>query len=173
MTITPEQLRRLQVLYGQYAARSLDAAPSREGRLAFAAQRIGRPIASFSELTLDEGKRLIDGLQAALGVKMPSKTPRRRMSRKDGEKAATEGRHDQIHAETTLASPADHRRIAGELARLGWDDQGLANFLASKRGPLAGRAAIRTLGDANKVYWALKHIKPRTQPMPSPLAPTG
>jgi len=78
MKITPPALRRLQVLYGQYEAHSLDCAPGREGRLAWASERTGRAIASFSELTVEEGIRLIDGLQRAVGHKVPSKTPRRR-----------------------------------------------------------------------------------------------
>jgi hypothetical protein len=157
--ISKPQLRRLQVLYGQYAHHSLDAAPTREGRIAWASSRIGRPIDSFSDLTLDEGKKLIDGLQAALGVKLPSKTPRRRWNRRDGQKAGTEGRHDQAHEETTLVGDRDIRRIQREMNRLGWDQARLDAFLASPRGPNGRSALIRTLGEANRVYWALKHMK--------------
>jgi hypothetical protein len=70
----------------------------------------------------------------------------------------TEGRRDQIHAETTMVSPDDMRRIQWQLTRLGWDQARLDTFLASPRGPLGGRTQIRTLGDANRVYWALKRI---------------
>jgi len=158
MTITAPQLRRLQVLYKQYEAHSLDTGSTREDRLTWASARIGRTIASFSDLDLDEGRKLIDGLQSALGVKLPSKTPRRRMSRRQGEKAGTEGRHDQIHDETTIAGDKDIRRIQREMDRLGWDQARLDAFLASPRGPNARRTTIHTLGDANRVYWALKHM---------------
>jgi hypothetical protein len=159
MTITAPQQKRLQTLYGQYAARSLDAGTSREERIAWAAQRLGRQIASFGELTLDEAKKLIDGLQAAVGTKFPA-PPRRRMSHRDAQKAGTEGRHDQIHTEATLAGPRDIARIQAHLTRLGWTQARLEAFLASPRGPNGGRKEVRTLGDTNRVHWALKGMKP-------------
>src|ERR1700733_9962162 len=119
--ITAPQLRRLQVLYGQYVHHSLDADASREGRVAWASAQTRRTITSFSDLSIDEAKRLIDSLQGILGVVLPSKTPRRRMSRRDAQKSGTEGRHDQAHTETTLAGDRDIRRIQRELDRLGWD----------------------------------------------------
>jgi hypothetical protein len=161
--ITTPQLRRLQVLYSQYCQHSLDIDSSREDRLRFASERVGRAITSFSDLTLEEGKQLIDGLQRALGVALPSKTPRRRMSRYQGEKAGTEGRHDQIHAETTLAGDKDLLRIQREMTRLGWDQARLDAFLASPSGPNGRSATIRTLGEANRVYWALKRMASRTE----------
>lgn len=163
MNITAPQLRRLQVLYGQFCRHSLDTGTSREERLAFASARIGRKITSYSDLTIDEGKQLIDGLQRALGVALPSKTPRRRMSRHQGEKAGTEGRHDQIHSEVTLAGDQDIRRIQREMTRLGWDQQRLDAFLASPSGPNGRSTAIRTLGEANRVYWALKRMGHREE----------
>ena len=156
--ITKDQLRRLQVLYKQYEAHSLDTGTTREDRLAWASSRIGRTISSFSDLTLDEGRAMIDGLQRALGVALPSKKPRRRQTRRDGQKAGTEGRHDQIHAESTLVGDRDIRRIQREMDRLGWDQARLDAFLASPSGPNARSTAIRTLGDANRVYWALKRM---------------
>jgi hypothetical protein len=162
MNITAPALRRLQVLYGQYEAHSLDApGKSREDRLSFASVWTGRTIHSFSNLTVEEGISLIDGIQRMLNVKAPSKTPRRRIERKAAEKAGTEGRHDQIHNEVTLASSDDFARIQNQLTRLGWNQAGLDRFLLSSRSPLKGRGQIRTLGDANKVYWALKHIPVR------------
>lgn len=157
-TISIPQLRRLQVLYKQYEQHSLDTGASREDRLAWASSQIGRSITSFSDLTVDEGRKLIDGLQAALGVKLPSKTPRRRMDRRSAEKAGTEGRHDQLHEETTLAGDKDLRRIQREMDRLGWDQSRLEAFLASPSGPNGRRVCIRTLGDSNRVYWALKRM---------------
>lgn len=158
-TISKPALRRLQVLYGQFEAHSLDCTPGREGRLAWASQATGRAIASFSELTVEEGISLIDGLQRAVGHKVPSKTrDRRPRDRYAAEKAGTEGRRDQIHNETTMASAADLERIQNDLTRLGWDQARLGAFLRSPKSPTRGRTQIRTLADANKVHWALKHI---------------
>jgi hypothetical protein len=167
MNISKPALRRLQVLYGQYEAHSLDCGPRREGRLAWASQQTGRTITSFSNLTVEEGIRLIDGLQRAVGHKVPSKTPRRRMGRTQAEKAGTEGRRDQIHDETTMVSPADLERIRKQLDRLGWDQAGLEHFLRSPKSPTQGRVQILTLRDANRVYWGLKRIKPRKEQLAS------
>ena len=161
--ITKDQLRRLQVLYKQYEAHSLDCGSTREDRLAWAGARIGRTIASFSDLTLDEARKMIDGLQNALGVKLPSKKPRRRLDRHDGQKAGTEGRHDQIHDEATMVGDKDIRRIQREMDRLGWDQARLDAFLTSPSSPIGRRKDIRTLGDANRVYWALKRMGHITQ----------
>ena len=163
MNISSAALRRLQVLYGQYEAHTLDCSPGREARLAWASQKAGRAIASFSDLTAEEGKRLIDGLQGILGTKVPSKTPRRRMGRKAAEKAGTEGRRDQLHNETTMVSAADLERIQREMTRLGWDEAGLQRFLLGKSNPIGGRTQILTLHDANRVYWALKNIPARKE----------
>ena len=160
MNITAPQITRLQILYGQFERHSLDCPGSdRTSRTAWASSTLGRPITSFKELTLEEGKRLIDGLQRSLGTKVPSKSPRRRQTRKDGEKKGTEGRHDQLHAETTLVGPEDLRRIQADLTDLGWDQAGLDRFLSSSKGPNKRSTIIRTLGDANRVHWALKRIK--------------
>lgn len=173
MNISKPALRRLQVLYAQYEAHSLDCAPGREGRLAWANEQLGRApnnqLASFSDLTSDEGIRLIDGLQRAVGHKVPSKTPRRRLNRKDAEKAGTEGRYDHIHAETTMVAPDDRVfvKIREQLDRLGWNQQGLEHFLLSPKSPTKGKLAIRTLADANKVYWALKRIPSRKERLAS------
>jgi hypothetical protein len=158
MNITPPQLRRLQVLYGQFEAHTLDVDRGRGARLNWASQRLGRVVDSFSNISIDEGRKLIDTLQGVMNVKAPSKTPRKRMQRKAAEKAGTEGRRDQIHNEVTLARPEDLERIQQQLSRLGWNQAGLDRFLLSSRSPLKGKTQIRTLGDANKVYWALKHI---------------
>ena len=155
MKITPPQLKRLQVLYGQYAAHSLDMDAGREGRLVWAAERVGRKVASFSDLTIDEGISLIDGLQRAMGI--PSAV-RNRSGQRAAEKAGTEGRRDQLHAESTLVCDQDIRRIQREITRLGWDQSRLEAFLASPKGPNNHRTQIRTLGDANRAYWALKRM---------------
>lgn len=165
MNISAAALKRLQVLYRQYEAHSLDVGAAREDRLAWAGARIGRALASFSDLTVEEGISLIDGLQRMIGRKVPSKTPRRRrpLDRYASEKAGTEGRLDQIHAETTLVSEGDLARIQDDLRRLGWDQARLEAFLRSSRSPLKGRQQVLTLSDANKLHWALKHIPARKE----------
>ena len=40
-----------------------------------------------------------------------------------------------------------------------WTQGRLDAFLTSPRGPNGRSAVIRTLGEANRVYWALKHMK--------------
>jgi hypothetical protein len=159
MNISPAQLKRLQVLYGQYEAHTLDVDGGRDARIAWASQRCRRPIHSFRDLSLDEGRMLIDALQGILGVRLPSKTPRKRMSQREATNAGTSGRHDQANEETTLAGGKDIARIQREMERLGWDQKRLDAFLASPRGPNARRTVIRTLADANRTYWALKHMK--------------
>ncbi len=159
--ITKPQLARLQTLYSQWEKHSLDCpGGDRAARIAWASERTGRAIASFAELTLDEGKRLIDILQNAVGRKFPAKKRSRPKTTRDGEKKGTEGRHDQIHAETTLAGPSEFAMIQRDLDRLGWDQARLKGFLRSRRSPTRGITVIRTLGEANRVHWALKHIAP-------------
>jgi hypothetical protein len=165
MKITNAALRRLQVLYKQFEAHSLDAGASRADRLAWASTSIKRRIASFSDLSVEEGIQLIDGLQRIVGNKVPSKTPRRvrPVDRYSAQKAGTEGRHDQIHAEVTIASPSDLTLIQQQMTRLGWDTTRLEAFLRSSKSPLKGRMEIRTLGDVNKLYWSLKNISARKE----------
>ena len=159
--ITAPQLRRLQTLYAQFERHTLDASgPGRASRLQWASEACGRVIGSFKDLTVEEGKRLIDRIQGVLNVKAPNKSPRRQ-SRKHGQKLGTEGRRDQIHNETTLAGPAEFALIQRDLDRLGWSVERMNSFLFhSARGPLSGKTQIRTLGDANKAHWAMKNLQP-------------
>lgn len=158
--ITTPQLRRLQTLYSQFERHTLDALGSdRVSRLQWASEACGRSIGSFKELSLVEGKRLIEQLQGVLNVKAPNKSPRRQ-SRKHGQKLGTEGRRDQIHNETTLAGPNEFALIKRDLDRLGWDEARLARLLQSPRSPLKGATKITTLAQANKLHWALKNFKP-------------
>lgn len=157
MSITPDQLKRLQVLYAQLARHTLQAA-QREERLAWASQLCGRRIASFSGLTLDEGRHLIDTLQSQLGVKVPPK--RKRLDRDQARRAGTEGRRNQDRKEATLAGPSGFARIQYALDLLGWNQAQFDGWLRSPRSPLGKKSdpKIRTLGDANRVWWALKKM---------------
>jgi hypothetical protein len=156
--ITSGQLKRLQVLYSQHARRSLDATSgSREERLDWATRQTGRLIASFKELTLDEGKHLIELLQRALNVKAPSTRPSRR---DDARRAGLDGRHDgKEYARTPkMASAQDIEVIERFYQRLGWTRERFDAWLQSPRSPLGRKSnpQIRTLADANRVRWALK-----------------
>lgn len=153
--ITSPQLKRLQVLYSQLA-RHTQEGTDRESRLAWASQLLCRNISSFSDLGQDDARHLIDTLQAQLGVKTPSQRPR--LSRDDAERAGNEGRRRDTSNRATIAGPADLARIQYALDLLGWNQEQLDGWLRSTRSPLGKRAIpqIRTVGDANRVWWALK-----------------
>ena len=160
--ITPAQMRRLQILYGQFERHTLDCpGAARQDRLQWASTACGRVIDSFKGLTLEEGRRLIDGLQKTLGVKAPSKSPRRKQTpprrREEGDRRPPRSDPPRHHP----GRPQRVRTlIRRDLDRLGWDQARLEAFLASPRGPNKRSTVIRTLGDANRVHWALKHMKP-------------
>lgn len=161
--ISDAQLKRLQTVYAQFARKTLDASPSRADRLAWASENTGRTIQSFSQLSFSEAQLLIDRIQGVLGVKAPAKK-KERLSRHAAQQAGTAGRHDaEATNETTMASAADLARIAHILSLIGWDQPQLEAWLRSSRTPLRGRGnpVIRTLADANKVWWALKRIAQR------------
>lgn len=159
--ISKGQLKRLQVLYSQLA-RHTDQSNDRAARIAWAAQLVGRPIASFSDLTGSDARHLIDTLQGQLGVNVPAQRPRRgrpRLGRDAAHKAGTEGRRGNSSNEITLAGPAEFARIEYMLDQLGWNQAQLTGWLSSPRSPLnKSNPVIRTLGDANKVWWALKRM---------------
>lgn len=157
--ITGHQLKRLQTLYSQLSRHTLEGGSDRAARIAWASQQVGRSIASFKDLKFSEAKALIDGLQQQLGVKAPAKK-RERLSRDAARQAGTEGRRDGAAGKHTLVSGQDLARIDHALTLLGWDRAGLERWLSSPRSPLGKRSSpeIRTLGDANKVWWALKRM---------------
>lgn len=150
--ITSGQMKRLQVLYGQLARHTMEGA-DRASRLAWAAAMVKRPIASFYDLTDAEARYLIDGIQAQLGVKAPAK---KRLDREAARRAGTEGRRGSDT--TTMVSAADLARIQHALDVLGWSHAQFEGWLRSPSSPLRGRHEIRTLGDANRVWWALKRM---------------
>lgn len=154
--ITTGQMKRLQVLYSQMARHTQQGA-DRASRLAWASQLLRRPIASFSDLTLADARHLIDTVQGQLGVKVPAR-PRRRLNHQDAQKAGTEGRRGHASDEITLAGPSEFARISYVLDLIGWNEAQFDGWLRSSRSPLSRKASpsIRTLGDANRVYWALK-----------------
>jgi hypothetical protein len=154
---------RLQTLYAQLAAHTQEG-NDRAARLKWASEHTGRCIASFSELTTDEGARLIDGLQGQLGLKaMPR--PRRRLDRDAARRAGIDGRRGdkEFAAQPQIVSADALAMIEDFYTRLGWTRAQFDAWLSSSRSPLAGRArpTIATLKDANRVIWALKGMLKR------------
>lgn len=165
--ITPAQLKRLQTEWGQYARRTLLAGDEREERLKWASGAIGRRVASFSDLTFGEAKRLIRALNGMLGI--PEK--RRIRSAERAHAAGTEGRRGSESTSVTLVSAEDLADIYEMIARLGWDQARFEAWLRSSSSPLAKKfdgarvppsdPTIRTLYQANRVRWALKGMLKR------------
>ncbi len=163
--LSPAQRTRLQILYGQFAARSLDAGTSREARMAWASQQLGHIVGSFSDLSKDEATKLIDTLQGGLGI---APSPRRRRPRTNSHAAGTEGRHDEAANVRSLPQQQDLDRIQNALTRLGWNVAQYEAWLRSVRSPLARKVGgtriaptditLRTLRDTNRVWWALKQM---------------
>jgi hypothetical protein len=167
--ISKGQLRRLQTLYGQLARHTQEGS-DRAARIAWAEQLVGRLIASFSDLTAAEARRLIDTVQGQLGVNAPQQRRRRgrpRLDRDAAHRAGTEGRRDDDSKQITMAGPAEFARIQYALEQLGWNQAQLDAWLRSPRSPLKKSSPkIHTLGDANRVWWALKRMLDRMKPRP-------
>lgn len=159
-TIKPGQLVTLQTLWSQYARHSLDVPRTRdrEERLRWASGNIGRSIASFKELSRDEAATLINTLQMSLGRAVKDR-PRPR-SQSAGQAAGTHGRRGQRTNVEAIASADDHARIQDALTRLGWNEERFAGWLKSPSSPLGKMAdpQVRTVAQANKVWWALKNL---------------
>jgi hypothetical protein len=159
MRLSELQLARLQVLYGQLAAHELGVNTDRLSRLRWASERLGREVESFKELSGADAGFLIDSIQQQLGVKAPAV---RRLDRHQARRAGLDGRKDggEYSAAPQLATAADLARIQAIREQIGWSEDTFRAFLASSRSPLARRAdkSVRTTGDANKVWWALKRI---------------
>jgi hypothetical protein len=155
-TINPKQLRRLQTLYGQLAAHAQQGV-DRTARLNWASEHAGRKIGSFKDLTFEEGKRLIDGLQGQLGLHAPRRRP---MRRDQARRAGLDGRHDgqEFAKAPQMVTPADLATIESYYNRLGWTRAQFDAWLHSSRSPLRNRTEpkIDTLAKANQVRWALK-----------------
>jgi len=165
--ISNAQLTRLQVLWSQYVHREM-IKNSRDERLRWASEQTKRAISSFKELTLSEASDLINLLQSEMGIKesSPAVRPRRFRSRmKDRDQAhaaGTEGRRGS-RGKFTIATASDLAMIDAMITELGWDRERLDAFLRSPSSPLGGRSNIqlRTVGDINRVLWALKRIAAR------------
>jgi hypothetical protein len=156
--ITSPQLTALQALYSRWAAHVIqEIGDARAARLSWASGILGRKIDSFKALAGDEAGRLIDVLKVSTGQQV--RPPRRRIrSREVAQAAGTSGRRGVRSATIYMVSADDLARINDAIARLGWTRERFDAWLNSQYSPLRSRAdkQIRTLADANCVWWALK-----------------
>jgi hypothetical protein len=160
-TLTPAQLAAVQTLYSQWVAHTMeDTVDPRATRLAWASNATGREIFSFKQLTSDEARRLIDVLKVSMGQPVNERVHYRGRirSRELANAAGTAGRRGAQSKTIYLASVDDLTRIESAIKRLGWTHEELENWLRSPSSPIGRRAnpEIRTLADANRVWWALK-----------------
>ncbi len=160
--IAPAQLRALQTLYSKWSARTVDdASDPRAERLSWASQNLGRSVSSFKELTRYEAYQLVNVLKVSLGQAVKEKPGRRRIRSRDlAQAAGTEGRRGAQSSVAFMVSADDLARIDNAISRLGWTREHFDEWLRSSSSPLKGTAdsQIRTLADANRVWWALKAI---------------
>jgi hypothetical protein len=161
-SITKSQMIALQAFYAQHARRSLDATGDpRATRLQWASEQVGRRINSFSDLSKDEAQKLIDVLAKSLGQGEHRRRRPRHRNRDRAHAAGTEGRRGSPSSSVTLVSAEDLARIDDAITRLGWTRERFDAWLRSSSSPLGQRAEIRTLGDANKVWWPMKAMLKR------------
>jgi hypothetical protein len=168
--ISSPALKRLQVLWRQYAQREIGVNDDRASRLAWATRELGRTVDSFKGLSVGEAKTLIDALQGALGIPqtVPSRAPSRAGGRRISDRtrahaAGTEGRKGKRAGALTLVSAAELEMISELITKLGWDRSRFEAWLRSPSGPLGGRSQIRTLAEANAVIWPMKKMLRRQE----------
>ncbi len=161
--ITNAQRLRLMAVCTQMGSSVVGFDNSREGRLAWAGQLLGRTIVSFLDLRFHEAQALIDAAQGELGHRAPLKpgskaTQPRSRTAEDAHRAGVDGRNDDVsYAQLPqIASADDLATIASYYQRLGWDKARFDAWLASKSSPLKRARSIVTTAQANKVRWALK-----------------
>lgn len=164
---TRVQLVALHALYCQWSKHTIETpGDPRSARLEWASQNLGRAVASFAELTRDEAGRLIDGLKGSMGQQIGERPhPWRKVRSRDRAHAAgTAGRRDGNSQLIQMASADDLARIDEALARLGWSRDRYEAWLRSGSSPLNGKEsfAIRTVAEANRVWWALKNMLKRS-----------
>ena len=155
---TPRQLSALQTLYSRWAAHAIqEIGDVRAARLSWASEILGRKVESFKALDSNEAGRLIDVLKVSTGQEV--RPPRRRIRSREVAKAAgTAGRRGVRSATIYMVSAEDLARINDAIVRLGSTRERFDAWLNSQYSPLRGRAdkQIRTIPDANRVWWALK-----------------
>lgn len=157
------QIVALHTLFSAWHSHTIEAtADVREARLSWASESLGYQVSTFSALTADEARRLIDILKQLCGQPVREQPqPWRRVPARDrAHEAGTAGRKGVRSAVIHLASPDDFARIDDALQRLGWSQDRFEAWLQSSSSPLhdhgEGKPAIRTVAEANRVFWALK-----------------
>lgn len=160
--ISKAQLVKLQTLWGQRATAEggcATQAEARERRLAWASELMGRELRSFNELTRKEAAKAIDQLAGG----SPASTQADQARGTEGRKAKAAPMNRGATRSVTMAGAEDLARIQDALSRLGWDQARFEAWLRSPTSPLGRRAnpQIRTVGEANRVWWALKRLLKR------------
>lgn len=157
--ISKRQLVALQALWSAHAAREISTAGDpREQRLSAVGNIVGRELHSFKDLTEGEAMRAIDSLKKSLG--QPTGRSARK-TRAAAQAAGTEGRGKLHNNAVTIAGADDIALVQNALVRLGWDQNRFTAWLRSPHGPLNGRDQLRTIGDCNRVWSALKPMLKR------------
>jgi hypothetical protein len=154
------QIVLLQALYSHWIHNGV-----REARLVWASEAIGHEVASFSDLTSAEARDLIDMLKKLADGQAPEEPgdPWHAIPSRDrAEAAGTAGRRNVRSSVIQIAGPDDLARITQALERLGWTQDRYVAWLRSDRSPLRGLKEVRTVAEANKVWWALKQIMRRS-----------
>lgn len=153
--ISNAQLGKAQTLFSQLLrnqAMDFAGADPREARLHWAGHLLKRPLSSFKELSRSEAHKLINGLNRALGI-----APQKR--RRSAMEAGTQGRKSSAGNKVdVLAGQEDFDRIRAGIERLGWDEPHFQKWLQSPCSPVPYPHQIRTLADANRVWWAIKRM---------------
>jgi hypothetical protein len=162
-----EQIVALPSLYSKLESHSIqDNRDTRAERLSWASRETGRVIGSFAELSRDEARMLIDGLKGSIGqaISQPPQPWRKVRARDRADAAGTAGRHGHDSSVIQMANADDLARIEQALSRLGWTRDQFEAWLRSARSPLKDKTSgiIRTVAEANKVWWGLKNMLVRS-----------
>jgi hypothetical protein len=84
--------------------------------------------------------------------------PRRPRDRQFANALGREGRRGNDEHKSTIVDARSLQVILEFRMRLGWTEDEYLRWLASRNSPLGGRTAIRTIGDARSVQWAMKKM---------------
>jgi hypothetical protein len=164
--ISPRQLRMLQTLWGLFCRQSQLDPKDREARLQWVGGAIGKPVASFRDLSANEANIAIDAIEKQLPSGwLKKKRPSRRLAKDYG----TAGRRGHEQQEIRLVDAGTLELLNRLLVQLGWTRERLDAFLHSAKSPVLS-GAVRTLGEANRVIWALKRMLRHREPIQSFMA---
>lgn len=155
------QIRALHSLWDRYC-NAADIDRSREARMAWASQKLGHAVHTFSALTSGEAAQLIDALKREL-LGRPVTPPRRpRMDREQAEHFALDGRKGYTPRVEQLAAPEDLAEIERLRERAGMTAEEFQRWLRGRSSPVSG-GRILTKAHANRCRWALKAMLRRKE----------